>query len=49
MTIPFDYVSRQETTIKGMVIIAMFLGCRISGEKNGIPLEDYKVELVQPL
>ena len=23
-------------TIKGMVIFAMFFGCRVSGEKNGI-------------
>ena len=36
MTIPFDYVSRRKMAIKGMVISAMFFGCRASGEKYGI-------------
>ena len=36
MTIPFHYVTRRKMTIKGMVISAMFFGCRVSGEKNGI-------------
>ena len=36
MTIPFHCVSRHKMTIKGMVIVAMFFGCRVSGEKNGI-------------
>ena len=36
MNIPFHYVARHKMTIKGMAIIAMFFGCRVSGEKNGI-------------
>ena len=36
MTIPFHYATRHKTTIKGMVIRAMFFGCRFCGEKNGI-------------
>ena len=36
MTIPFYYAQRHKMTIKGMVISAMFFGCRVSGEKNGI-------------
>ena len=36
MTIPFHYVTRYKMTIKGMVISAVFFGCRVSGEKNGI-------------
>ena len=42
MTIPFYYAQRHKMTIKGMVISAMFFGCRVSGEKNGI--FDDKVE-----
>ena len=36
MTIPFLCAIKRETTISGMVIIAMFFGCRVSGEKTGI-------------
>ena len=36
MTIPFHYATRHKMAIKGMVISAMFFGCRVSGEKNGI-------------
>ena len=36
MTIPFHYISRHKMTMKGMVIIAMFFGCRFRGEKSGI-------------
>ena len=36
MTIPFYCTVRQELTTKGMVILAMFFGCRDSGEKNGM-------------
>ena len=43
MTIPFHYVTRHKMTIKGMVIIAMFFGCRVSGEKNGILGEGLKL------
>ena len=42
MTIPFRHATGHKTTIRGMVIRAMFFGCRISGEKNGIL--DEKVE-----
>ena len=36
MTIPFLCAIKRKTAISGMVIIAMFFGCRASGEKNGI-------------
>ena len=36
MTIPFLCAIKHETAISGMVISAMFFGCRVSGEKNGI-------------
>ena len=32
----FSLRTEYKMTIKGMVIIAMFFGCRVSGEKNGI-------------
>ncbi len=43
MTIPFYYVTRRKATIKGMAINAMFFGCRVSGEKNGILGERLKL------
>ena len=47
MTIPFHYVTRYKMTINGMVINAMFFGCRVSGEKNGI--FDIRLKLVSTL
>ena len=36
MGIPFCYAAKHKMTIQGMAILAMFFGCRVSGEKNGI-------------
>ena len=36
MTIPFLCAIKRKMATSGMVIIAMFFGCRASGEKNGI-------------
>ena len=47
MSIPFRYVTSHKMTIKGMVINAMFFGCRVSGEKNGI--FDKRLKLVSTL